>query len=92
MKIDNTTPVSRPLATEQGKASGRPAATEGSTTQPAAIAHISQAATDTSRDIDAVKVNQIRQAISEGRLEINTERIADSLIDSLRTLLENDNP
>ena len=92
MKIDNSTPVSRPLQTEQGKAAGRATGGPGAAAQPAAIAHISQAATDTSRDIDPTRVDEIRQAISEGRLEIHADKIADNLITSLKTLLEDDRP
>lgn len=36
---------------------------------------------------DAQKVAEIRQAISEGRFQINPERIADGLIDSVRQML-----
>lgn len=36
---------------------------------------------------DAQKVAEIRQAIAEGRFQINPERIADGLIDSVRQML-----
>ena len=39
------------------------------------------------RDIDQARVAEIRQAISEGKLEIRPERIADGLIASARELV-----
>jgi len=45
-------------------------------------------ASDTSQDIDAARVAEIRQAISDGKLEINADRIADGIIASARSLLE----
>lgn len=38
--------------------------------------------------VDRAKVEEIRQAISEGRFTINAERIADKLIGSVRQMLE----
>jgi len=38
-------------------------------------------------DFDAAKVAEIRQAISEGRYQINPEKIADGLLDTVRDLL-----
>jgi negative regulator of flagellin synthesis FlgM len=37
--------------------------------------------------VDAARVAEIKQAISEGRFQINPERIADGLIDSVREML-----
>lgn len=36
---------------------------------------------------DAKRVAEIRQAISEGRFQVNPERIADGLVDSVREML-----
>lgn len=36
---------------------------------------------------DAQRVAEIRQAISEGRFQINPERIADGLVDSVREMI-----
>ncbi|AEK60769.1 flagellar biosynthesis anti-sigma factor FlgM [Collimonas fungivorans] len=38
-------------------------------------------------DFDAAKVAEIRQAISEGRYQINPGKIADGLLDTVRDLL-----
>jgi negative regulator of flagellin synthesis FlgM len=37
--------------------------------------------------IDAQRVAEIKQAISEGRFQINPERIADGLLTSVREML-----
>lgn len=37
--------------------------------------------------VDAARVTEIKQAISEGRFQINPERIADGLLDSVREML-----
>nr|WP_283101666.1 flagellar biosynthesis anti-sigma factor FlgM [Halomonas populi] len=57
---------------------------------PAAVTHLSQSGANSSQDIDSARVEEIRQAISEGRLEIHAERIADGLLNSIRDML-NDN-
>lgn len=45
-------------------------------------------ASDTSQDIDTARVAEIRQAISDGKLEINPNRIADGIIASAKALIE----
>lgn len=37
--------------------------------------------------VDAARVAEIKQAISEGRFQINPERIADGLLESVREML-----
>lgn len=88
MKIDSSHPLHRANQGEVNKAAqptkGEPVA---QSTNPAAITHLSDSAQDASQDIDSVRVDEIRQAISEGRLDIRAEHIADGLIDSVRDLL-----
>lgn len=40
---------------------------------------------------DEGRVHEIRQAIAEGRFQINPERIADGLLDSVRDMLSRQN-
>ncbi|MCE8025818.1 MULTISPECIES: flagellar biosynthesis anti-sigma factor FlgM [Halomonadaceae] len=86
MKINNQNPLTRPTQT-QPREEAQPV--KGATPSgqqdpgPSAATHLSQKATDASRDIDKARVEEIREAIREGRLEIRAERIADSLIESL---------
>lgn len=94
MKIDNHNPLIRtgqaPGRDEAQKVKGgsQPPETRGN--EPAARTHLSLGATDASQDIDTARVAEIREAIKEGRLEINAEHIADGLIASVRELLEQD--
>ncbi|MFY0989068.1 flagellar biosynthesis anti-sigma factor FlgM [Halomonas sp. C05BenzN] len=93
MKIDNQNPLIRPGQTQQrdeprkvegtDQASGRDAG-------PAAMTHLSRHAADAGQDIDSARVEEIREAIREGRLEIHADRIADGLIANVREMLGKD--
>jgi len=37
--------------------------------------------------VDSAKVNEIKQAMSEGRFKVDTEKVADGLIESVRQML-----
>ena len=37
--------------------------------------------------VDAARVAEIKQAISEGRFQVNADKVADSLIESVRQML-----
>ncbi|MCG6656269.1 flagellar biosynthesis anti-sigma factor FlgM [Halomonas campisalis] len=94
MKINSQNPLSRPTPatprddTPKAKDSDKANQQSGG---PSATTHLRQATTDASRDIDTVKVEEIRDAIREGRLEIHAERIADALIESLQQTTGSDN-
>ena len=47
-----------------------------------------ESAISNSPDIDQKRVDEIRQAITEGRFKIDSSRIADGLISSVRDMLE----
>ncbi|PMR77034.1 flagellar biosynthesis anti-sigma factor FlgM [Billgrantia endophytica] len=85
MKINSQNPLTRPTPTspreesQQVKGASQPNQQDAG---PAATTHLRQA--DGSRDIDVARVDEIREAIREGRLEIRAERIADALIESLQ--------
>lgn len=85
MKIDNINPLLRSNQAQQRddvqKASG-PKPLETSSTAKEST-QLSQARVDSSHDIDTAKVQEIRDAIREGRLEIRADRIADGLIANL---------
>lgn len=40
--------------------------------------------------VDQARVDEIRQAISEGRFQVDANRIADGLLDSVREMLDAD--
>lgn len=88
MKIDSSQPLHHPGHSEAStKAQPNKGEAVTQSTNPAAITHLSDGARDASQDVDATRVAEIRQAISEGRLDIRPERIADGLLDSVRDLL-----
>lgn len=86
MKIDNINPLLRSNQAHQHddtqKVSGAKSPEQGSTTQEST--QLSQSRIDDSQDIDLAKVEEIRDAIREGRLEIRADRIADGLIANLK--------
>lgn len=91
MKVDNHHPsLAQAGQVEQRDAARKTQGAGGHGHQdagPATMNHLSQAASDTRQDIDTVRVEALRDAIREGRLDIRAERIADSLIASVQDLL-----
>lgn len=95
MKIDNTL---KPVST--GDAPGNVAAPKADTvqkTQPTESVQISALSSQlkametsmaSSPNINLDKVNQIKQAISEGRFKINPEAISNKLISSVNDLIQ----
>ncbi|MCK0744908.1 flagellar biosynthesis anti-sigma factor FlgM [Chromohalobacter nigrandesensis] len=90
MKISNLHPPTQPSPSEQSDAAQRTphGSDTAQTDSPASITTLSQSnEADTSQDIDTARVDEIRQAISDGQMELDTGKIADGLIDSVRDLL-----
>lgn len=76
----------KPAASNNRKASG----TVGDQVDLSSMSARLQDAGATTADapvVDAARVAEIKQAISEGRFQINPERIADGLLDSVREML-----
>ncbi|WP_404376459.1 flagellar biosynthesis anti-sigma factor FlgM [Vreelandella aquamarina] len=88
MKIDNLNPLLRNTQAQQRddvqKVSGAKSPEASNTTREAT--QLSQSSIDSSQDIDTAKVQEIRDAIREGRLEVRADRIADGLIANLKDL------
>lgn len=88
MKIDNTNSLLRSNQAQQRdetqKADNVKPATQGNA--PRESTQLSQSNIDESQDIDSAKVEEIRDAIRDGRLEMNADRIADGLIANLNDL------
>lgn len=85
MKIDNINSLLRSSQTQQRD---EPKKTDSvaPTTQTGAVresTQLSQSSIDESQDIDTVKVEEIRDAIREGRLEMRADRIAEGLLANL---------
>ncbi len=93
MKIDNISPLTPPNTVSQGKGGDKvstEAPKQGGAAGAGEVAHLRQPAADSGQDIDTARVDEIRQAISEGRLEIRADKIADGLIASVQDLLDAD--
>lgn len=92
MKINN----SHPNLTQPGQVESRQNAQKAQNKDgapqkgddPAAMTHLSNAASDSRQDIDSLRVEELREAIREGRLDIRAERIADGLVSSVKDLLD----
>ena len=86
MKIDNLNPLLRNTPAQQRddaqKVSEAKQPETGNT--PREANQLSQSSIDSSQDIDMAKVQEIRDAIREGRLEVRADRIADGLIANLK--------
>lgn len=98
MKIDNSAKTIGPGSNPAGPRVGgvrspaadvkaRSPATGQATTVVSMALH---SVSDTEPPFNAQKVAEIRQAISEGRFQINPERIADGLLSSVREMLDRD--
>jgi negative regulator of flagellin synthesis FlgM len=93
LKIDNISPLTQPGTVTQGQGGDKvstEAPKQGGNATAGEVAHLRQPAADSGQDIDTARVDEIRQAISEGRLEIRADKIADGLIASVRDLLDAD--
>ncbi|MFU8783863.1 flagellar biosynthesis anti-sigma factor FlgM [Aliidiomarina sp.] len=91
MKINGMQPLPVSNQHEQSKTSSKSSAAATSQTPaagPAAVTHFSQALENTSQDIDMARVDELKQAIRDGKLDIRADKIADSLIDSVREMLD----
>ena len=88
MKIDNINSLLRSNQTQQRdetqKADSVQPATQGGSTREST--QLSQSIVDESQDIDTARVDEIRDAIREGRLEMRADRIAEGLIANLKDL------
>ncbi|MFI8749762.1 flagellar biosynthesis anti-sigma factor FlgM [Vreelandella lionensis] len=86
MKIDNLNPLLRNTPAQQRddaqKVGEAKQPETGNTTREAT--QLSQSSIDSSQDIDMAKVQEIRDAIRKGRLEVRADRIADGLIANLK--------
>lgn len=93
MKIENNSPT-RPLDLVSTRSSGKAGQTTGTTnapaSEPASVTHLSSATQDASLDIDQARVDEIRQAIRDGKLHLDAGKIADGLLASIQAQLDGD--
>lgn len=97
MKIDNSVKTVGGLTiSESGIRSVKgtpasPAASAGASVELSSLSSRLQEVTSTLANVpvvDSARVAEIKQAIAEGRFKVDAEKVADSLIDSVRQMLE----
>jgi negative regulator of flagellin synthesis FlgM len=90
MKIDSINSNSPLLGGAKARAPGgtRPEPAGNAPQESVAIGATAAAAASSGAPVDAARVQAIRQAISEGRFQVNAEAVADRLIESARELIE----
>ena len=99
MKIDSSKPAGTP-STPGGAARTRPGSAGAASAQAQAPRQTTEATLSGTQSVDSVlastpvvdveRVAEIKRAIAEGRFQINPERIADGLLQSVRDMLTTD--
>lgn len=90
MKIDHLPNAATPTRTQTDGPRGKgDASGAGATTASPTVMHLRSNAAHTAGDVDHARVGELRQAIREGKLDIDTGRIADRLIDNLDAWMGN---
>lgn len=100
MKIDKSTNAlpsaigdGTPRAANKGKAESSAAPQQGGTSvslgSTAAQLHSMESSMAGTPVVDSAKVAEIKQAISEGRFKVNSEVVADRLLQTVRDLIDN---
>lgn len=89
MKVNgiNSTPMAG--QTEQQKSPQKGQSKEAGASQ-SAVTHLSQAVQDTSKDINASRVAEIQEAIRNGELQVDADKIAAGLLQNVSELLGED--
>ena len=99
MKINGSTDLAGTLATTgaktTGKAGGTKEADQTADSAPVRLSDLSarlhalESGSSVEADFDANKVETIKQAIRDGKFEVNSEAVADKLISSVSELFGN---
>lgn len=87
MNIDPTQNTPRLVSTEVRDIKKADEAKPGAQAPAASARFQASGISDASQDIDMARVNEIRDAISQGKLEIRSDKIADGLIASAQALV-----
>jgi negative regulator of flagellin synthesis FlgM len=78
-------------AKQAEKAAATAAPTQAQTDSVRLSSQATGGASGTSQVFDAKKVERIKMAIADGQFQVNSERIADGLLDTVRDLLHSRN-
>ena len=96
MKIDNSVKATSNLPSGEGRtrtAKEAPQSQDAGSSEKVELSSLSARLQQMEQTIantpvvDSAKVNEIKQAMSEGRFKVDTEKVADGLIDSVRQML-----
>jgi len=86
MKIDNSYSPASPLPTSRSQP--RPAASPPATAEPVSLSPLAGALLASEKPpVNAGKVQEIKEAIAQGRFKINPDAIASRLLDTARDLV-----
>ena len=86
-KLSSLLPASQPESRDGPQKAERATPAGQQNPRGSTETQLSQGATDTAQDIDNVRVEELRNAINNGQLEVRTDQIADGLISSVEDLL-----
>ncbi|MDB5888985.1 MAG: flgM [Rhodocyclales bacterium] len=90
MKIDNSVKSSGPVGgdskTRSSRQTSSASVSSGGGTQVALSGKLDQLVAQ-APVVDGAKVDEIKQAISDGRFQVHPEKVADGLIESVRQML-----
>ena len=97
MKIDNSVKATGSLPSNDGRARSAKESPKAESSNPGServeLSSLSsrmlqmEEAISNTPVVDSAKVHEIKQAMSEGRFKVNTEKVADGLIESVRQML-----
>ena len=97
MKIDSSVKATGSLPSNDGRARSTKESTKAESSNPGSarveLSSLSsrmlqmEEAISNTPVVDSARVDEIKQAMSEGRFKVNTEKVADGLIESVRQML-----
>jgi negative regulator of flagellin synthesis FlgM len=93
MKIDNTLAAISASNTNDMKMRQQPAETDKAAQAGASKIELSrhgqiESALANTSEVNTAKVSEIKQAIADGRFKVDTNKVADALIDSVKQMLQ----